>query len=302
MLGKTHNLILTQFVYNSGILPVYFFINFKPQNKEILVTGYKPPQIKHLYGPNIHILDDPLALTLLAKLCSQETIQPKINRLVAALYRQMICTIISAELPTAKISMPTRMLEHTPRGVWNGNIIDDIKTVIVCVARAGIFPSQVCYDFLNEIVDPTGIRQDHLLMGRTTDPEGHVNGAAIQGAKIGGDIEGRTLVIPDPMGATGTTADTVMRHYQDEVEGDQKKTVAAHLIITPESITNLKEKWPNLIIYAYRLDMGLSPDEILDDPDYIPGSQPDKEQGLNEHGYIVPGGGGFGEVMNNAFV
>jgi len=34
----------------------------------------------------------------------------------------------------------------------------------------------------------------------------------------------------------------------------------------------------------------------------VPGEFPDREKGLNEHGYIVPGGGGFGEIMNNSFV
>ncbi len=260
----------------------------------------KAPEIEHRYGPNIHILDDPLALTLLAKLCSEETIQPKINRLVAALYRQMVCTVITSEMPTRRVTLPTRMIEHTPRAVWQGDIVDPkLKATVVCVARAGIFPSQVCYDFLNEIVEPHHVRQDHMLMGRTTDQDGHISGAAIQGAKIGGDVEGTTMLIPDPMGATGTTADTVMKHYQENVPGTPARAMALNLIITPEYVNNLREKWPDLIIYAYRLDRGLSSDEVLA---AVPGEFPDKEQGLNEQGYIVPGGGGFGEIMNNAFV
>jgi uracil phosphoribosyltransferase len=34
----------------------------------------------------------------------------------------------------------------------------------------------------------------------------------------------------------------------------------------------------------------------------IPGTFWDEERGLNEKQYIVPGGGGFGEIMNNSFV
>lgn len=260
----------------------------------------RPPQIDHRYGDNVHILDDPLALSLLAKLCAKETVQPKINRLVAALYRQMVCTVISAEMPTCRITLPTRMIEHTPRAVWQGEIVDpDLKATVVCVARAGIFPSQVCYDFLNEILDPTGVRQDHMLMNRTTDPDGHVSGAAIHGAKIGGDVDGRVLLIPDPMGATGTTVDTVLAHYRTNVSGQAAMVIALNLIITPEYIQRLQEKWPKTVLYAYRLDRGLSTDDVLDS---IPGTYPDRERGINEHGYIVPGGGGFGEIMNNAFV
>jgi uracil phosphoribosyltransferase len=34
----------------------------------------------------------------------------------------------------------------------------------------------------------------------------------------------------------------------------------------------------------------------------VPGERWDDESGLNDHQYIVPGGGGFGELMNNAYV
>ena len=260
----------------------------------------RAPEIEHRYGDNVHILDDPLALSLLSKLCADETTQPRFNRLVAALYRQMVCTVIAAEMPTKLVTLPTRMMEHTPRAVWRGRIVDpDVKVAVVCVARAGIFPAQVCYDFLNEIVTPTGVRQDHMLMGRTTDEDGHIDGAAIKGAKISGDVEGATVLIPDPMGATGTTIDTVGSFYKKTVEGTPARIITANLIITPEYVKRITEQWPDTIMYAYRLDRGLSPDEVLA---AIPGEFPDQERGLNDAGYIVPGGGGFGEIMNNAFV
>ena len=34
----------------------------------------------------------------------------------------------------------------------------------------------------------------------------------------------------------------------------------------------------------------------------LPGTHWDRERGLTEHHYIVPGGGGLGEVINNSFV
>ncbi len=34
----------------------------------------------------------------------------------------------------------------------------------------------------------------------------------------------------------------------------------------------------------------------------VPGTFWDDEKGLNDHDYIVPGAGGLGEVMNNAWV
>ena len=33
-------------------------------------------------------------------------------------------------------------------------------------------PSQVVYDLLNDVIDPSGVRQDHLFMSRVTDANG----------------------------------------------------------------------------------------------------------------------------------
>jgi uracil phosphoribosyltransferase len=257
-------------------------------------------ELEHFYGDYVHILDDPLANTLLSKTCSPETTQPTINRLVATLYRQMVCNVISREMQTREVAMLTRMAEKHPQAVWRGRIIDpQLKVVVVCVARAGIFPSQVSYDFLNELVDPQVVRQDHMLMGRSTDASGAVSGAAIQGAKIGGSVENATLFIPDPMGATGSTVKTLLEHYDKKVAGTPRRVIALNLIVTPEYIRNLKEAEQDITIYAYRVDRGLSPQDVLA---ATPGEYWDQERGLDENGYIVPGGGGFGEIMNNAFV
>ena len=52
-------------------------------------------------------------------------------------------------------------------------------------------------------------------------------------------------------------------------------------------------------VYALRLDRGLSDDDVLQT---VPGTYWDRERGLTDHQYIVPGGGGLGEVLNNSFV
>ena len=58
-------------------------------------------------------------------------------------------------------------------------------------------------------------------------------------------------------------------------------------------------KHPDLIVYAIRLDRGLSSEKVLAS---VPGTFWNEEKGLNDQNYIVPGGGGFGEIMNNAYV
>jgi uracil phosphoribosyltransferase len=72
-----------------------------------------------------------------------------------------------------------------------------------------------------------------------------------------------------------------------------------HLVVTPEYLKKMREEHPDAVVYALRLDRGLSPLDVFDT---IPGTFWDKERGLDEHQYIVPGGGGFGEIMNNAYV
>jgi uracil phosphoribosyltransferase len=64
-------------------------------------SRYRPPQIEHRYGDNVHLLDDPLAWTLLARLCARETQQPEVGRLVRSLYEILARAVLAAELPRA---------------------------------------------------------------------------------------------------------------------------------------------------------------------------------------------------------
>ena len=54
-----------------------------------------------------------------------------------------------------------------------------------------------------------------------------------------------------------------------------------------------------VLVYALRLDRGLSPPDVLQT---VPGTRWSDERGLTDHHYIVPGGGGLGEIINNSFV
>lgn len=262
--------------------------------------SFRPPEIEHRYGGNVHIVSDPLALGMLARACAQGVVQPEMNNLVREMYRLLAHLVIAAEFPRRLEATRTRMIEHTAAGVWQGPTVDPrTPAVVVALARAGLLPSQVTFDFLNQVLQPAGVRQDHLSLGRVVDTAGQVTGAALGAVKIGGPVAGAMVLIPDPMGATGSTVSTVMEHYQAQVQGRPQKTVALHLIVTPEYLRHVRARHPELVIYALRLDRGLSSPEVLRT---VPGTHWDEERGLNEHHYIVPGGGGLGEVMNNAFV
>jgi uracil phosphoribosyltransferase len=261
---------------------------------------YRPSELEHRYGLDVHILAEPLALTQLARLCAKGTYQPEVNRLVGELYRDLLRTVVNAEFPRHEATTPTRMIDHTPQGVFQGELIDpEVRAVTVNIARAGTLPSQITYDFLNTLLDPRLVRQDHFVMARVLDEAAKVVGAAISGSKIGGDVDDAILLFPDPMGATGSSICRALDTYKESVVGTPRKTIAAHLIVTPEYLRRVTTQHPGTIVYALRLDRGLSPPEVFDT---VPGTLWDRERGLDDRHYIVPGGGGFGELMNNAYV
>lgn len=259
-----------------------------------------PPELPHHYGPGVHLLADPLALTMLARLSSPATVQPEVNRLVVELYRALLHAVIAAEFPRRLTRVETRMRPLTTAGVWTGETIaPDTPSVCVALARAGLLPSQAAFDFLNQVIDPARVRQDHLAIGRTVDERGAVTGAGLHASKIGGGVDGAIMLIPDPMGATGSTVSRVLAHYAAEQRGTPLKVIAVHLIVSPEYLRHLRDRHPEVLVYALRLDRGLSPPDVLAS---VPGERWSEERGLTDHQYIVPGAGGLGEVMNNAYV
>ena len=263
-------------------------------------SRFRAQQIPHRYGPDVHLIDDPVAWTLLARLCARETAQPEVGRLVRTLYEMMCRTVFAEVLPRTRIAVPTRMVATAPEAVYRGAAIEaNTKVVTVGIARAGTVPSQICYEQLNELLDPALVRQDHLFMSRTTDEAGRVTGTAWHDAKIGRDVEGRIVILPDPMGATGSSLSSAITHYTTALDGVPSKIVAMHLIVTPESLRTITRAHPGVQVYAFRLDRGLSRPDVLATE---PGTRWDEERGLDDRQYIVPGAGGVGEIMNNAWV
>ena len=57
-------------------------------------SRYRPAEIVHHYGPNVHLIDDPLSWTQLARLCAKETGQPQVGRLVRVLYERLAQIVI----------------------------------------------------------------------------------------------------------------------------------------------------------------------------------------------------------------
>lgn len=257
-------------------------------------------QVNHHYGPQVHILNNLFLNGLLSKLCAPETVQPEINHLVEILYHNLLIEVMNNEFPQTSFKTPTRMTQSHPQAFATGLRLDPSQKVIcVNIARAGTYPSHLCFDSLHYAIQATQIRQDHIFAARSVDGKNQVIGTEIGATKIGGDKQDSIILFPDPMGATGNTIIAAIDHYNKQVPGKSSKVIALHLILTPEYLHKVLEAHPEVVVYGLRLDRGLSPQAVLDSP---PGQYWDQEKGLNSKDYIIPGGGGFGEIMNNSFV
>jgi len=257
-------------------------------------------ELQHEYGDKVHLLSHPFAMAMLERLSSPDTVQPEVNRLVGTLYDLLLSEVSNRILATKQVDSPTRMIEFTEHGMYRGESIDrQQKVVVVDVARAGIIPAHHFYEGLHQVIEHSCLRQDHVVASRTTDADGCVTGVTLDGSKIGGPIDDATVIFPDPMAATGSSIAGVIQHYQNALGGVPRALAAVHLIVTPEYIRRMVAEFPELHIFAIRLDRGLSGAEILDS---TPGTYAEQERGLTDNQYIVPGAGGVGEVLNNAWI
>jgi uracil phosphoribosyltransferase len=261
---------------------------------------YQMAELEHCYGENIHILSNPYMMSLLARISRPNTAQPLLNLYFETLYHFLLEQTVNSLLPRVAVDWDTRMKEFNEYGVFRGEIIrPETRAVVVDLARAGTYPSHICYHGLNQLLDPHRVRQDHFYLNRATNEAGEVIGINATGSKIGGGQDDAYVLFPDPMGATGHSLCHCLDHYKKNVEGTAKKYIALHIIITPEYIKKIQAEHPDVEVITLRLDRGLSTEKALKS---IPGTYPEEERGLTDNHYIVPGAGGVGEILNNSFV
>lgn len=267
---------------------------------QYVTTTYAMSEQEHHFGPNVHIIADHVLRSLLARLCLKQTVQPDINWLIRYLYQALVKIVINNEFPTKVAELTTRMADYHAEGAYDSEIIDpDTRVVLVDLARAGMLPSMVCFEYFNYLMNPTNVRLDHIYINRRVDSNNTVVGSNVSGHKIGGDVDNAIVIFPDPMGATGHSIKKAIDIILDSSGRRPQKLVALHLIITPEYVRYIHEHYPEVKVYGLRFDRGLSPAHVLET---LPGTHKDLERGLDDRQYIVPGAGGLGEVINNSFV
>lgn len=254
-------------------------------------------ELAHKYGPNVHILSHPFVMTVLARACSAETHLPEFGECLRTVYRHLLTHVVDREFPRVRAHMPTRMADdHPEAAILRAELLDPTAHVVtVAVARAGTVPSQTLFETLHQAMPAAVLRQDHYFMNRRVDADDRVIDVDFSGSKVGGTCEGAIVLIPDPMGATGLSMNAAIGHAK--THGTPRAIIAMNAIVTPEYLRSVLEAHPETKIYAIRVDRGLSPPDVLA---AIPGTHWGRERGLNDRQYIVPGGGGFGELFNNA--
>ncbi|MEM9380157.1 MAG: uracil phosphoribosyltransferase [Planctomycetota bacterium] len=255
---------------------------------------------EHCYGPRVRWMGDAWTAAALAKLSSPGCPHTDLVHLVRSVTARLASEAFGRELPTVERTVSTRMAEkHGERATWRGEALDpEARIVVVDVIRGGIVPSQTCFELLSLVQPIDALRLDHLNMQRVAGPDGSVERVDLTGSKIGGSVEGATLVVPDPMGATGSTVLTALSHYREH-HGEPSKVILIPMICTPEFLRATLETDLDVVIYTGRIDRGASPVDVLQD---VPGARWDEESGLDADDYIVPGAGGVGELLNNSWV
>jgi len=86
-------------------------------------------------------------------------------------------------------------------------------------------------------------------------------------------LKGKTVIIPDPMLATGGTMELVLEEILKE---NPKQVKTLHCVSAPEGLERVNKKFPDVEIYTIAVD-----------------------KGLNEHGFIIPGLGDAGDRAFN---
>jgi len=156
--------------------------------------------------------------------------------------------------------MPMHTVEiETPLATMQSRLIDGKKIVLVPILRAGL-------GFLSGMrsVVP-GARVGHIGLYR--DPK--TLGAIEYYFKMPSGMKDRDAIVLDPMLATGNSAIAAV----DRLKETKPKSIRFVCLLTcPEGLKNFYDNHPDVPVYTSAID-----------------------QGLNDHGYIVPGLGDAGD-------
>ena len=202
--------------------------------------------------PSVHVVDHPLLQHKLTYVRSQDTTTDNFRRLVREI-AAMLAYEVTRDLPTELIDI------QTPVAAMRSPVISGKKLCLVSILRAGNGMLDGMIDLL------PGARVGHIGLYRdptTLEPIEYY-------LKLPEDIQERTVIVVDPMLATGNSAVAAL-HRLKEAGASSLKMVC--MIGSPEGVKALTEAHPDVPLTLAALD-----------------------DHLNDHGYIVPGLGDAGD-------
>ena len=155
---------------------------------------------------------------------------------------------------------------RTPTGVDYQGVEPSVGICGVSIMRAGESMEQALRDTCR------GARIGKILIQRNETSEDKSPDSRFNYSKVPSDIASRIVFLLDPMLATGGSAVLAVSVLIDKYHVKEENIIFLNVVSCPEGITNLTTKYPKLRIVSGGVD-----------------------DCLNEHKYIMPGLGDFGD-------
>lgn len=208
----------------------------------------------HVLHPRLRIADHPLIRHKLTLLRDEATPTKLFKELVAEL-TTLLTYEATRELHTEPVEVRTPVATHT------GERILGKKLVVVPILRAGLGMVEGVHRLL------PGARVGHLGMYRNEETLKPVE----YYSSLPSHMESRTVLVVDPMLATGGSAEAALTRLRREGARDLRLVC---IVAAPEGVRRLAGSHPDVPIFAAALD-----------------------RELNAQGFIVPGLGDAGDRL-----
>ena len=177
----------------------------------------------------------------------------KIFRELVGEMAMLMCYEATRNLPTEQVQV------KTPMGMADCRVLSGKKLAIVPILRAGLG----MVDGILALIPSAKV--GHIGLYR--DPETHL--PVEYYCKMPPDISERTVMVLDPMLATGGSASAALQFLKGY---GCKNLILMNIIASPEGVARIEKDHPDVDIFVAAVD-----------------------QGLNENAYIVPGLGDAGD-------
>jgi uracil phosphoribosyltransferase len=194
--------------------------------------------------PNLFILDHPLIQHKLSHMRERRTS----THIFRELLREL--TLLMGYEVTRNLPMTTRWIE-TPLAEMDAPIIAGKKLAIVPVLRAGIGMSDGLLDLIPSArVGHIGVYRDHV----THQPVEYLVRLP--------DVRERTVIVCDPMLATGKSAMHAV-HVLERCGVSDEQILFLALVAAPEGAAAFQDKYPGVKLYVAALDSHLDEDAYI---------------------------------------